>query len=1292
MSDTLKTVLNGIPSFLWKDGEQPDATKFSTLFGSFSSAFNVISNIIGPAVNSSVSVSTLDTNVSAGKYYKDMSGSDRIFFLSNLNETILSTFNVARVIGPHAVLNPQYLPGSSHTKDSLGSGYPLATGTKIQQLPFPPEANYDWEILDGDGDEWFEALSKENLLGRLEEKFFFLDADGVLYSNQSFPANSYIKYDLYIPNTYSYLGAGYNCIPDLSILSLDNEDRLCLEVSHDSSSGAYSRWLVKLPEIITVRDPLLTTSTKEISSNSYEPVGEYSASLEKRFYTLNTDIYPNSGSPSVIDGNLLALYDFENQQTYVIDGWEVATGEDDDVIRSYYFTGPKSLEQIFRNDASGLLASGGFSTRNFFLFCLGSNISQQLAQVSLNFSKHKHNGYDSYRVSHKDLLDSENNKQGIGPQNGTSGGLDFIAYNRQLALSDSQDNVHAQYMNRLGFLFGGSHGKYEGIGSFDKLVDLNAMHGDLLFYPIENVVNSYKYSNLTDYQTALGDGDTIEKISWDLVGDPTYKLAYAFPYYRTHATVFGWPNIVGAESYSFGATKLYYEPWNFLVETEWDNRGSAWKLSRHGFVPGDQTGLSGNAKGRGLSINWGNLFFGYREDIFGGLLTGNDRTEASTYWRVGEFNIVTTANGRAGLNTNSSSKLGYTYRDGFSVKAMKGSNIWLSVGGDENATDILSSSNNPGSFALDISRKGSSTDDQQQPQAIRAGVGYENAAAGAGILATPSLRSDGKIPWVNPSDNDQTIASLWNNTQISNTISGPYILNSALDIFNLAVDYQKDNVNAFPIVPGTDDSMLSWTAGRPFIRGTYGINFCVSNNLGDLDQALFKVGFANKVDGEEWGAENVILKVGNTSEYIHREFKFWGSNTEINPSASSDSLDNTIGGNINLLYNFRRDYKRFGLEKTWSSINGSLSGGVGGVSPWANARYISLGSSKPEDYGSAIRQASYVEAFAGFRNDPYQPYTADYVLPFEANYEIGKIEDFDDGGIDVNRIITKNTLIIGQQYGATSGTLPPSLALVDSVLFTSGTDSYNDSAYYKILTTKYTFNDISLDGLIRGSEEILISKSDDTLSADGRFPTSLVDFNMKLNYFIGEAETGEDPLMGDTPHEYETGASSGFSMFYRRVVNGGVTMVPAYKKVMVVPPTGNGNRLTKIPIVMTDNNNPYPVQGSHNNGNRNSIVGYSAAIGLWPAINNATNWHSKFPLFRDRYRNNSSTATFMDNKMFVALLNIQDRLDDPASYMHNSPVPYRIYVDRGGVWLSVSGTMNFKMITTYHKKPTFYLE
>jgi hypothetical protein len=240
---------------------------------------------------------------------------------------------------------------------------------------------------------------------------------------------------------------------------------------------------------------------------------------------------------------------------------------------------------------------------------------------------------------------------------------------------------------------------------------------------------------------------------------------------------------------------------------------------------------------------------------------------------------------------------------------------------------------------------------------------------------------------------------------------------------------------------------------------------------------------------------------GPNHEYIHREFRFWGSNEDTRPEPNADSLDNTVGGNINLLYNFGRDYNRFGITRVWNSAIGSLSGGGdygggGGVvgnlipggtftSPWSNSRNISLGTSGPENYGSAIRQASFVDAFAGLRSDPLQPYIAEYALPFTATFDLGPITSYSVTGIDIEQTIKKNSFIIGSNSSAPVLKYPEEIAGLDD-------------GYWYICVTNNTFNDIKLDGLIRGSEEILISNSNEVTATSGqRFPSSLIDFNVK---------------------------------------------------------------------------------------------------------------------------------------------------------------------------------------------------
>lgn len=1278
MADILKVPGELIVSNMnkWKNGELPDANKFQALFGAFQASLSTIAQIIGPVLNTNPLVSSKDKIISSGSFYGEMTDSDRANWALTLSDQIVNTFNIARIIGPHGVLNPQYLPGSLHSKSTLGTGYQIATNSKVQQLPFPPTTPYTATITGETG--WSLASSAEEVMEATSKKYY-IDSTGVLYLSREMGANAVLKYDLYVPNTYSYLGSGYNCIPDLSILSLSEESRTdvldgdygLVKVEFQESSADSSTWKITLPKIISVRDPLFSYNDKQIANPSYEPVGIYESATNSRWYTLNWSELYNS---EIFDRNTLALFNKETNETFILE-WQVDPDETNAVQRTYLASGPGSLvNKFYQNDHTTLLYNGGSNSRDFFVFAINSTITEQLAQVSLNYSKHKHTGIDSYRISHKDLLNAEGNVQGLGGQEGEDGGLDFRNYSRQLAYSNVKDNPHAQYLNRLGFLHGGSHGLYEAIGTFTKTLDLNMMHGDFLFYPIESInsgTKPYKYASSVAYAAAALAGDDEEKIYWDLVTNVedgiASDIATTFPDYRTHAMIFGWPEVFDHvtgdpyNSYKLGATKLYYEPWNFLSDTEYDNKGNLWTLKDHGFIPGDFTGLTGVAKRRGLSINWGNLFFGHREDIFGGLLLGETNTEASASFRTSEFNVVTTANGQAGLNTNSVIKNGYAYRDGFAVRSLKGSNIWLSVGGEYQGLDSRSVDNNPGSFALDVSLASSSDEDDANPKAIRTLRDYRNRAAGAGILATPSLREDGRIPWVKFDNDLQSIASLWDNDEIAATASNTYTQNSVLDIFNLAVDYQTTNDLFDYIAPGSDSSFRGWIAGRPFMRGTYGINFCVSNNLSNLN-GYFKTGYHKQVLSQAWGPEQALLfsTEDTDHEYIHREFRFWGSNESISPSPNTNSLDNTVGGNINLLYNFGRDYKRFGLTQSWNSTQGSLSGGRTTYSAWANARSISLGTSTPENYGSAIRQASFVDAFAGMRNDPLQPYIAEYVLPFVSTINLGETSDY-SSGIDIANEIKAVNFIIGSKL---SGALYTPLASGESLVVNT-----TDIVHYKRASTDFMFEDIRLDGLIRGSEEILISNSNEVSATNNkRFPASLIDYSLKLQYFMGKLKAGGDSS-GDSgsPHQG--------SQYYKKVINNTVDMVPAHESLMGTPGTGN-----RVPIIMTDKNNKNFIATDYN---LNAIVSYNSAIGVWPAGagSNLTAYKNKFPLFEEKYGNK------MDNKMFIILLNIDDRTTEDGAI--NSPVPYRIYVDGTDVMLEFSGTINLKMMTSYHKNPEY---
>ena len=1361
MSDILKTGANSIPSFIWTAGEQPDATKFRVLFGSFTNSINLISSILGPIYNQNVYSSTKDRVISSNSFFSKMDSNEKEDFLSIADDTstILNTFNLARIIGPHAILNPLYIPGSEHSKESQANGCPLKTNTQVQQLPFPPQDGYTWTIIDADENVWTKVSSKEAVSaapdGVPNGYAFYIDKSGTLYSSEAFPINSYIKYDLIVPNTFGYLKSGYNCIPDLSILSVEDSDILsrtgdgthgrCV-VSYVSTGANYSKWLVKLPQIVSSKDPLLNFASKGIDNNTFEPIGKYSVDDDKKYYVLNDDIYlaGAEGGPTFIDNNLISLFNSANGQTYALD-WERASDISEDVARSFYVSGPLALKDIFLNDDNSLLSAGGVNSRHFYLFCLGSNISETLAQNTLNFARHTHDGYDSYRIHHNDLLGVEGELQGIGTRDGSDGGLNFRDYYRQLSFSAAPDNVHPQYMHRLGLMYGGSQGLYKtNVGAL-QYVDLNAFHGDFLFYPLENVPTSYKYVDFVAYDEAETALETDETITWDL--DKKTNIS-AFPNLRTHALIFGWPKFgigLGAGKadgqHKDGGTKLYYEPWNFITDTEYDNRGIKWTLSRHGFIPGDETGLTGNALSRGLNIGWGNLFFGYREDIFGGLLTGNydgnavpagQSTEASAYWRVGEFNVVTTSNNKSGANTNSAIKEDYTYRDGFAVRAVKGSNIWLSAGSEslleskglnENgkATTIALEASTPAWYDSENSGKGG----------LKTIIALsDRSSSGSGVFLAPGMNVntstlEKSIPWAAPGDFVYTVNGIWNgllvDQPVNNSING-----SLLDIFALAYDYNYGTNDDNPVI-GQDSSLTGWAYGRPYVRGTYGVNFCVSSSTENLDPD-FELGwtlwnFNNRsysdipvpggangkvnvsvingqysaslqaqgsgytagtkyisgllldgasvvndleltitvssgqisaitnVSGEPrtraWGASYIDLQnfTGETKEYIHREFRFWGKQNNDDFSASANTAGNSVGGNINLLYNFGRNYKRHGRDLPWSNEN--LHGLPKYPNPltsiWANSKAISLGSIRPEVYGSAIRQASFVEAFEGFRSDPLQPYIAEYVMPFKVLIPTESGDNFIVDFHNRNIIITDTDMevITGKAYY--SKKRPTSGASIDTNnLWVNFSENYS-------LTNN---GKPGIDALVRGAEEIFLENSN-TVNIDGNlFPRCLIDYSMDLQYFTGinideEAETNLAGTYG-IPH-----SGTGLTWTYDLIKNGQARMVNVSQ--LYVNGSTSYHLENTIPIIRPgkENGNGWILDDSILGAQIcYQFAGYNSYL-VYPTVEKSiVPSISDYPLF-------SSIYTSANTNVFGVLLNIPTPEAGPAGF--NTYMPYRVY-------------------------------
>ena len=1396
MSDFLKTPATNVVSTIWTAGEQPTARKFNVTFNSYYQALNTVCKILGPLENDNPSFNTLGKIVSSYTYGR-MLPEEQETLAEDAERVIVNSFNLARIIGPHASLNPTYLPGSVHTKAEQATGWLLDSTKKVQQLPFPPytggnaytqalngnwSCSYGVEIWSGGvlSTDWKPIGTPELCMVTKTSKVWHLTADGTLYSNQAFEDEDYIKYTLRVPNTFGVLGSGYNCIPDLSIFSMSDIVRTTLYdelghkgaliVSYVSDDSSYSKWRVILPKIISAKDSLVNLDGRGFSatesSDAFEPFGKYIvggwgafASLiptSGKRYILNPELYPLTEGN--LTENVLSLYDRGKGKSYSLNlKWERTSNE-----CILYFYGPLSLKnQFVANDGTTLLSSSTSLTnsKDFVLFCLGTNISDTLAQTTLNYARHRHNGSDSYKISHRDLLDAENNMQGFAnDQDGGNGGLDFINYNRQLSSSTVKDNPHTQYLNRLGYRFGGSQGNYNtlSISTDNKAVDLNAMHGDLLFYPIYNTSPTYYWNSEQSYLDAVEAETNVEKITWDLTNLPSNRTD-SFQDRRSHAMIFGFPGNEAGRNYFLGATKLYYEPHNFILSTQYDNVGEKWNLWRHGFIPGNLT--AGGIRDRGLNIGWGNLFFGYREDLLNGRLISGEETytEASAFWRTGEFNVVTTGNNKAGLNTNSEIKDGYSYRDGFNVRAVKGSSIWLSAGAiSSDYAEYWTGKNlndNPGTISLEASyRADLDTATGGQYGLVTLGDFKEQVSSGAGVFASPGafMNSNSSttwhnlVPWARSIPEGYKFAQLWDSGSFVTTpkqvsaLQALYSRGSLLDIFNLAPDINKavinpDNVGvATSSVVGTspvntDRDLGNWPFGRPLLRGTYGIDFCVSGQMDNLITA-FKTGDAIKASFDltqnaafEWGPFKAVLRSiypDNTNEYIHREFRFWGKNSKSFFNVNGIAAEKTQGGNINLLYGLNQTYRRFGKDAYLTDRQ--LSGGeaiTNNFSPWLNARAISLGSSNAMNYGSAIRNASYVDAFQGIRHDPLQPYTAEYVYPFTAVIDTGKLVshfvtsidgttgdlDYAGGSVNEHAIDTDITQIICQR----------NIVIKDVISSDSPAvaDYYSNSLVFAYIQDNTL---PSIDALIRGSEEIFLENS--SISYSNAFPRCLVDFKVNLDYFIGKRVAdynsstwswmeSNDP-MENSPHSglYGLAPESG-ARSYGRVLVGYNVMVPASGFGITAaagdldpfpnPATNNGlNRqgVQRLNVVMS-NRQPQAYMGYLNDkvenadlrvrNNPNTIIGYQDFLGTINAVNGfgLDAWNNKFPLFKSVYSEGLHTnkkfkyevdeAKGIMDQIFVPVVNIPDFYfaryasgDWGTLYRHNYnySVPYRVYI------------------------------
>ena len=362
------------------------------------------------------------------------------------------------------------------------------------------------------------------------------------------------------------------------------------------------------------------------------------------------------------------------------------------------------------------------------------------------------------------------------------------------------------------------------------------------------------------------------------------------------------------------------------------------------------------------------------------------------------------------------------------------------------------------------------------------------------------------------------------------------------------------------------------------------------------------------------------------------------------------------------------------------------------------------------------------------RNDPTQPFVAEYVYPFRALIDTGlTVEDYiadvgDDGGItyasnsfDITKsICEKNIMIVSNEP----------TGYVDNFYKTSYYDSDNIVLAYIKNSTFASTTVPTIDSIIRGSEEIYLENASDAGSSS--YLRSLVDFRINLDYFIGkkvmDRQDGVVSEVNDpkTPLENNPHTALDAGKSYGQVIAGLNVMVPAsgfgITAASSTPNAGTElqNRF-RFPVVMS-NRQPqtYMInEGSsqdntsvYHKNNPNAIIGYQDFLGTIPCDNNYMNtYNSRFPLYKYLYYNKyfcdtasrshhkwdiESPATpngpphTSYNNAFIPIVNIPDfylsRATTTDRHVYNFAVPYRVYIgDTVGdpIFLVSAGTWKY---------------
>jgi hypothetical protein len=999
MSDKYTTLFGVDASFV--QGEQPTHTKLTNIVALTRNGLSELEKVIGMTRNSLLVESTGNTSwvpVPAKDSFN--TGILPILRLDSPSHIV----SLARAIGPMSGLNPRYLSSQTWNKANFSAGSVgilLKDGVTEQQLPFKPLDVSTILPSDFSGpDVGFIFQTRVNSYdASLEVGKYYITAEGRLFTGAPVTTGTRLKYSFRIGEGDGYIGSGYNVIPDPSILTFSlverdsktfaSPDYGACNVSVYSVTEEALVLNILLPEVISTPFSKLSRSHEVEDS---DPVGAFDIDSGLKRYKLPGN-YESSGS---LEDNTLYLYYTETGKVIPEARFERIS---EFVIRAYL---PARYKTIVRADNEELLNTVGLSnTKHFFLITNGTQLAPLVGKLRLEMEEHSHNGLDSVRVSHNDLADVNHilptlpavlniyaNVDGVIPERNIEIGQSFFTttswFNRKLSNGNFlEENPHPYYLHRLGYFGGGTDGVYAITGPRVLGASLaNGFTGDLVLMPVTS-------------SESIDEGG----YTWESTNEVDYTINNS----ASHSLWFGLPWEVKAFSAADaindrqrnGSVRMYFDPW---IRVMGFISGSS-SLSEPFAVEGLgvlNTGTIGsdvfsnevfeNAI-KGLNIQRGNFFFGYNEHKF---LSPTEQNKGKSSFNIlaSEFNAVVTANKKGTQSGEVRWKGQSGNRSGFAVKAIEGSSVNFSIGGLTGTpgapvnTASLSSANISG---LQYNLAGSFT--------VEAAFGNQLISAtqghGSGILMSPGTGTRKLFPWQLKTEitGELGLATKyagWNNLeQVDNNFmfASAQNLGGVSHIFSILDTEAIKNLLTFAKDVDLTESVKnknSFPFGKLILEGSSGIDLLVSRGT-----------YSSSVAG--------ILNVLDLSEV-----RFW-AREDLKADIDNEIRDNhAVGANLNLMYGYGKAYSKFAVSLPWTGSEEDIKGlkvqnsesNSGGINPWTSLRTESLNSWTNKDTrGSQIRQASFIEAMEGFRNDPNQPFTVSYRLPFRVIQRLDWISD-----------------------------------------------------------------------------------------------------------------------------------------------------------------------------------------------------------------------------------------------------------------------------------------------------------